>query len=400
MNDSEKLKKDALMWQGSECKDLGRISMRLASLNASYNRYRECSSLGCNGVLIFSQDDNFHEPGCIADVFDFMNKTSIREGSPYEIRIGEGGVRVVPGSAFEFVDLVMRTAEWKRSPGLYYCHQAEVFFSIALRFENLKSIHIVKNGDPCSSHVRLASIEVNKAYEELRTAASSVQYRRKVAEASRRCEEAFRSADRYVDALFEKHSRLLVGRVDLGFDKQLLKTLNVKRVDAFFKSFKNRLRSTSLGRKVIGYIWCLECTRNHGYHYHTLLFFDGSKHQKHQHLVQEVGNQWIRSVARDLDIAAEKPSSDVVGGKAIFYNCNLAHYQFPFLGQINHDDIELRGRMSVNIAYICKAEQLLGVKVSKGMRTMGRGELPPLKVIKLGRPRKDAPAPSTELHKP
>ena len=364
------------------------------------DRYREDHFSEYGDLLFQRHEDASLEPWYVSRIVAFMDTILNKEGTPLIVRKNLSGRHIFRGKQYSFVELVELGLGSPFTRVLYYCEQAETFFRVLRHFKVFEHVHASEMGGFVDNEGNLGADLINKAFEALKAEARSARYRRKIAEGERRCGEAFKSCSDYVDALFKKHSRLLVGRIDMGFDKLLLKQLNVQKVEALFKSFKNRLRSTALGRKLIGYIWCLECTAGRGYHYHTLLFFDGSKHQKHEHLVQEIGNQWVRSVERDLQRSSTQAPEGSVSGKASFYNCNRTDYQSPFLGQINHNDALLRDRLLKNIAYICKAEQLLGVKVSKGMRTMGRGELPKLNAVKPGRPRKDALGPFTELQKP
>lgn len=361
-----------------------------------------------DGGLDYRYQDCCGEPEVISSIHLFMERLPTLEGTPFVIVKKDGKTQVFDGPRRSFTRWYEMCSETPFTPGLYYSPQVEAFAKVMTQFRIKDLLVHGIGGHIVDRSGRLAAEVYNQAFEALKEEVQSPDYRRKVSASVRRCEEAYNSGVGYVDALFKVHSRLLVGRIDLAFNRQLKKRIDVKQVDSFFKSFKNRLRATALGQMLVGSIWCLECTRDHGFHYHMLVFFDGSKHQNHKHLVQQIGELWVRSVERDLQTMqgdTPEPRTDLdslatTPGKATFHNCNLSEYQKPFLGQINHDDDLLRERLRENVAYICKADQLLGVKLSRGMRTMGRGELPRIKAIRPGRPRKQPqPAGSTEPHK-
>ena len=361
-----------------------------------------------DGGMDYRYQDCCGEPEIVSCIHQFMERLPTLEGMPFVFIKKDGKTLVFDGPQRSFTRLYEMCSETLFTPGLHYSPQVEAFAKVMGQFRIKDLLVHGIGGHIVDRSGRLAAEVYNQAFEALKEEVQSPDYRRKVSASVRRCEEAYNSGVGYVDALFKVHSRLLVGRIDLGFEKRLVMSIDLKQVDSFFKAFKNRLRATALGQMLVGSIWCLECTRDRGFHYHMLVFFDGSKHQNHKHLVQQIGEQWVSSVERDLQTMKgfrPEPRTDLdslatTPGKATFHNCNLSEYQKPFLGQINHDDVLLRERLRENVAYICKADQLLGVKLSRGMRTMGRGELPRIKATRPGRPRKQLqPASSLEPNK-
>lgn len=83
-----------------------------------------------------------------------------------------------------------------------------------------------------------------------------------------RARNQFESAKRCIDLILEKHSRVLVIRIDLRFDKTQNPTLDQVKMD-----LRTFLRSVSRTKNlnILGYIWKLEFGQRRGFHYLSLI---------------------------------------------------------------------------------------------------------------------------------
>lgn len=197
----------------------------------------------------------------------------------------------------------------------------------------------------------------------------------------RKWKENFRrshlSAKKYVDALFEKYSRLLVIRIDLGFVKEkYVEKISLNDAKDYFSKFLNARRNNKIFSDVVGYVWKMECGDVKGYHYHLLIFMDGSKVQKDEYRAILMGQYWRH----------------ITGGKGAVFISNLIKKKFSKIGRlgigmISHFDHEKRKNLDFVLQYFFKIEQCLKEKSLQGTRTYDRGEMPSISKTSFGRPR-------------
>lgn len=178
----------------------------------------------------------------------------------------------------------------------------------------------------------------------------------------------------YVDALFERYSRLLVLRVDLSYWKESAKTAQAVAKQDRERLFGNA-RSNKLFDDMVGYIWKLEHGPEKGFHYHMMFFFDGSKVREDVTLARRVGEYW----------------SDVVTkGRGLYFNCNANKFGYKTrgVGMIDHTDAQLRKGLREAVIYLTKTD--LYMKLQTEGRGMGKGLSPGPKGPR-GRPRAISP---------
>ncbi len=183
------------------------------------------------------------------------------------------------------------------------------------------------------------------------------------------------SANSYVDALFEKHARLLVLRVDLSYKKEHAKNTTINDAKADMRHLLNNRRGKpSIFSNCVGHIWKAEQTPDKGVHFHTAFFYDGSKVEKDAHLASKIGNYWKNSITE---------------GRGIAFNCNAksAQYEKPGIGKINHFDDEMRDNLRDEVlTYLTKTDQSIDKSTSGNERCFGKG-IAPKRKSRAGRPR-------------
>jgi hypothetical protein len=164
----------------------------------------------------------------------------------------------------------------------------------------------------------------------------------------------FKKLKDYVDALFAKHSRLIVIRLDLSYhvsnDLQPKQLVTLQQAKNDLAHLLKNTRHNALFEHVVGYIWKLEYGQSRGYHYHIILFFLGSKVQKDVYIAMQIGKYW---------------SEVITNKRGHYYNCNndkAKHDSFGNLGigRINADDTRLRfNLLNKVVKYFIKKEQYL-----------------------------------------
>lgn len=183
----------------------------------------------------------------------------------------------------------------------------------------------------------------------------------------------------YLHNLFEDYARLLVVRLDLGFSKELRKSLgnrdiNHEYVQASFARFLKHL-----DRKfpsLVGYARKLEYGPVKKYHFHLLLFFNGSKVREDITLGDMVGKYWEK----------------VTDGNGKFYNCNLKKDEFREkgtlgVGMIHHSDKDMRKNLERVAMYLVKIDYYVRLCWPPKWKTFTHGLNRAANGTKLGRPR-------------
>lgn len=211
----------------------------------------------------------------------------------------------------------------------------------------------------------------NKCVEGIRAEAGSREFKARLNRYQRSENKNKKELNRYIDALFDRYSRLLVLRVDLSYRKEYtdipLERVISDRVHLFENARANRLFA-----EMVGFIWKLEHGQDKGFHFHVMFFYDGSKVRQDGSIAQQIGRYW----------------SDVVTkGKGMYFNCNADKWRYKRcgIGMIAYDDYQLRGGLRDAVAYLTKADLYMQLRTTR--RGMGKGHFPGGKDVR-GRPRK------------
>ncbi|MCD2451097.1 inovirus Gp2 family protein [Methylicorpusculum oleiharenae] len=182
----------------------------------------------------------------------------------------------------------------------------------------------------------------------------------------------------YIDALFNRYARLLVLRVDLGYQWDTVwieQDWNTRYFEAKqdLKRFLDNMDSNKLFENVVGYAWKLECGPDKGWHYHFLFFCDGSQVREDETLVMLIGEYWKK----------------LTQNRGVYYNCNACKNQYESLaiGMINYYDHHLIDALKSAAKYLTKVDHIARALVQDNGRTFGRKEMPKPRIQNRGRPR-------------
>jgi len=186
----------------------------------------------------------------------------------------------------------------------------------------------------------------------------------------------------YIDALFARWSRLLVVRLDVGYQQMYCdhfavagRAVTAQQVRRDRDAFLRYLR-TECPVKIRGFAWKLEYATLKSYHLHFLLFFDGNQSREGITIGKILGELW-----RDR----------ITAGKGTYYNCKPDDYVRRGIGLIHWIDPEFAILKEDVAPYLTKPNFLIRLGMPKG-RTFGRGVVPELANNKPGRPRTRAAA--------
>jgi len=120
--------------------------------------------------------------------------------------------------------------------------------------------------------------------------------------------------------LMLRHAKVLVIRLDLMYRRNLVEgcagcEFSYDTVRADRERFVASLRS-AYGAGLLGYAIKLESGLERGYHYHALIFLDGSKHREGISNGQRIGEIW----------------GFITGGNGVFNNCNMNYKSYRYVG--------------------------------------------------------------------
>ncbi|MDM9586911.1 YagK/YfjJ domain-containing protein [Pseudomonas asiatica] len=220
---------------------------------------------------------------------------------------------------------------------------------------------------------------LNNVVERIRSIVRGCEFKSEQNARRRLSNKNYKSLLDYIEAIFEKRSRVLVLRVDLGYSKPLVQRsfrqdLSFDEVKRHREKLLRLLRRKLPAKTFLGHAWKLEFGLSKSYHYHCIFFLDGSK------LREDVA--WARTIG---ELWAERAT----GGKGVYYNCNRAkgNYRACGIGMIEHTDRGMRKNLQKAALYLTKIEYYIRIATEGQARTFGRGGMPKRDSKKMGRPR-------------
>jgi len=188
---------------------------------------------------------------------------------------------------------------------------------------------------------------------------------------------------RYIDELFNKWSRLVVLRFDLGYkDRDTYNIdINVMLKDLF--RFFGNMRHNRLFAFIKGRILKLEYGLGKGIHCHVVLFLDGSirNNYSHVHFAKEMGKYWEDVVTK---------------GRGEYWNVNANAEHYNKLGRLAigviswKDAVKIKNLKKYVVGYLCKGTQYFRPKEGPKLRLFRKGDFPDTPDNKPGRPRKES----------
>ena len=202
----------------------------------------------------------------------------------------------------------------------------------------------------------------NSLIDLIRTQSKKDSFARRLKGQQDKVNRRLKAAHTHISNLIDKRCKLLVLRIDFSYRKDLVNQITLDEVKNDLEHFlSNRRNKPSLFSNMDGYIWKLEYGPDKGYHYHLLLFFNGSKHQNDYYLAKEIGEYWKHCITK---------------GRGIYFNCNAkkSDYWYIGIGMIRRDDdmmiFNLKHRV---VGYLVKSDQYLMAKLLGNNRCFGMG---------------------------
>lgn len=227
-----------------------------------------------------------------------------------------------------------------------------------------------------------ACAKLNECIETMRAEARTKAFQNRRDRHLRASREATQGLRDLVDELFRRWSRILVVRLDLSYriDETMFRARPVKDLinrvsaqearehrDEFIRFVKREFRVP-----LPTYAWKEELGLFTSYHYHFLLFFDGSDAFDGFSVGNEIGRHWVDTVTN---------------GRGRFHNSYASRHWRPGVGVVNYYETgKIKALKELVIPYLTKTDYF--VRLVANGRTFGKGGLPKAKGGKRGRPRK------------
>lgn len=211
---------------------------------------------------------------------------------------------------------------------------------------------------------------MNYFVAKLRKKIRSDEFAKSVANLKKGISKNKNSLLKYINALFNAHSRLMVIRLDLSYKKRYTPYLKMHK---FCKQLEEaqehrhkliqHLKRKQLKDVFVGYAWKLEYGLEKSFHYHMIFFLDGSKYKKDVEIAKSIGEYWVEQVTE---------------GKGLYWNCNANqnNYRANGIGTVNYWDKEKRKNLEQASLYLVKPDYFVRVFMPNGGKTYDRGQMP------------------------
>lgn len=203
---------------------------------------------------------------------------------------------------------------------------------------------------------------LNELIRMIRTKCEEPEHKLRKRNLRDRSNKRMSSAMKLVTRLFEKHNKLLVLRIDLSYRKDLKDSITPEVAKSDLSRLLNNTRTNrTLFEFLVGYIWKLEYGQDKGYHYHAIMFFNGSEVRSDFYRAMMVGEYWKNVVTK---------------GRGTYFNCNAKKHDYRHIGigMVRRNDFSTRENLKTRvIKYLAKSEQYLRAKRLGRNRCFGMG---------------------------
>jgi len=231
---------------------------------------------------------------------------------------------------------------------------------------------------------------LNGCVDSIRKEAHSPKFKNTINEFHRLANKNYRELRKYIAALFEKHSRLLVLRIDLSYVKaskwpsDVTSLVTYDDVKQHWETMLRYLRTKLPNECMCGFAMKIEYALEKNFHCHLMIFLDGSKVREDVTIARIIGEHWEKVVTK---------------GNGIYRNCNAykEEYKSCGIGMVHANDTVMREGLDKAAFYMIKPDFYIRMVVPGRGRAFSKGNMPKLDDIKLGRPR--APAKSIKAIK-
>jgi len=207
---------------------------------------------------------------------------------------------------------------------------------------------------------------LNKLVQDYRFAVSQEGFKQACRKYQRASVKNLKGVINYVRHLQERHSRLLVLRVDLSWANEHKADITADDARKLRQQLFRNMKKNPLFRHVLGTVWKLEYAPQRKFHYHMLFLLNGNNTQQDGTIAHAFGEYWKNIITK---------------GNGIYYNCNAnkARYKDCGLGKLERGDNSKDKGVLQALSYITKIDACARLVLPGNARTFGRGEVRSLK---------------------
>ncbi len=249
----------------------------------------------------------------------------------------------------------------------------------------IKHVEAMKLGDMLRLGAFYDDVEssvsmLNECVRRIREEVNGKEFIRQVSKELRRVNKNYKELREYIDALFRSYARLMVLRIDLSYLTMFCDgapsddAVTYEEVKTHREMMLRDLREKLLPDSLVGYAWKLEYGLEKNFHYHLMIFLDGSKVRQDVNIAMMIGEHWRTKITRD---------------RGNYYNCNAKResYRFCGIGMVNHFEENKRLALYRAAMYLTKVDYYIKFVAPDGGKTFSKGNRPKPKPAGLGRPR-------------
>lgn len=302
---------------------------------------------------------------CDGDLFDVR----LRGGKPtlVSMRLGKAllSVLFIGGSEYSYYFPLHNVSPY-----------ADLLFRCVERLEDPFLPYMVNN--LLAHEIDKAVCFLNELVDDIKSEAHSAQFKQTIRRFDKAARKRSKSLNEYVEALFNKHSRLLVVRVDLSYRSECFQAEELQeKVRQVKNDWSKMQRDLYKGVPVpgmLGFACKLEYGHLKGFHFHLLVFYDGARYRKDIVLANLIGKHWAEVITN---------------GRGMYHNCNKnkGKYKRLGIGVINHYESDLIYNLKLYVAeYLVKIDYWVRLMPECG-RVFFRGNMPKIEASRRGRPR-------------
>ncbi|MBK3338667.1 inovirus Gp2 family protein [Burkholderia pseudomallei] len=218
---------------------------------------------------------------------------------------------------------------------------------------------------------------LNEAVEEIRERGRARSFADTLKPYTRLAAKNYGSLLELIRALFRKHHRLLVIRVDFEYGKAH-RSVSFSKVRKHGEALVRYLKRVQHRKRNVykGYVLKLEYGLQRGWHFHGLIFLDGDVVHGDVHYGKMFGEHWKTTTTK---------------GMGAYYNCNANAQKYGKdcgIGIVESDNVGRRYALETHVAgYLTKPDFYAPMMKVEGKRLFFRSEVPKTPAVKRGRKR-------------
>ncbi|MGD7035139.1 inovirus-type Gp2 protein [Methylotuvimicrobium buryatense] len=302
-----------------------------------------------------------------------------------------GVMQIIPSRLADTITKTLRS-HFRLLQGQFPIHELNPYVDVFIRqalycnlLENIQQIDALRKsndlyqvGVDYEIMVKLMT-GIQTYVNQIRQAVSTDAFKSKIRNAVRTSKKNQEGMISLIDSLIARYARLLVVRLDIGYQQGNAITceedipIKFREAKCDFERLLNNAKKNQLFNHVVGKIWKLEYGPDKGFHYHLIFFFDGSQVREDVTLAKLIGDYWVNAITNN---------------RGTYWNCNANknHYNQCGIGMIHYSDLEKIENLKQTAEYLVKVDHYARILTPDGSHTFGRSNIPPL-TDRLGRPR-------------